>query len=124
MRSSFPGPQNSSKAPLRGTIFRNFPHFVFRFVPIFQNPLLHTKNTSHDWVTEPLQVVTTDLMGPISPAALGNSSYLAKFTDVYSRFSVVYFLKNKSSSSVLDSLMKFGRDLAIPFGQESKVFEV
>ncbi|CAN0458149.1 unnamed protein product, partial [Ascophyllum nodosum] len=34
----------------------------------------HPKNTSHDWVTEPLQVVTTDLMGPISPAALGNSS--------------------------------------------------
>ena len=28
------------------------------------------------WVTEPVQVVATDLMGPISPAALlGNSSY-------------------------------------------------
>ncbi|CAM9398855.1 unnamed protein product, partial [Ascophyllum nodosum] len=77
----------------------------------------HIKNTSHDWVTEPLQVVTTDLMGPISPAALGNSSYLAKFTDVYSRFSVVYFLKNKSSSSVLDSFITFERDLTIPFGR-------
>ena len=36
----------------------------------------HAKNTSHDWVTEPLQVVTTDLMEPISPAASGNSSYM------------------------------------------------
>ena len=48
----------------------------------------HTQNKSYDWVTKPLQVVTTDLMGPISPAALGNSNYIAKFTDVYSRFSV------------------------------------
>ena len=56
-------------------------------------------------------------MGPISPAALGNSSYIAKFTDVYSRFSVVYLLKNKSSSSVLDRFIKFGRDLAILFGR-------
>ena len=37
--------------------------------------------------------------------------------DVYSRFSVVYFLKNKSSSSVLDSFIKFERYLAIPFGR-------
>ena len=78
----------------------------------------HAKNTSHDWVTEPLQVVTTGLMGPISPAASGNNiNYIAKFTDVYSRFSVVYFLNNKSSSSVLDSFIKFERDLAIPFGR-------
>ena len=56
-------------------------------------------------------------MRPISPAVLGNSSYIAKFTDVYSRFSIVYFLKNKSSSSVLHSYIKFERDLAIPFGR-------
>ena len=56
-------------------------------------------------------------MRPISPAALGNSNYIAKLTDAYSRFSVVYFLKNKSSSSVLDSFIKFERDLAIPSGR-------
>ena len=37
--------------------------------------------------------------------------------DVYSRFSVVYFLKNESSSFVLDSFIKFERYLAIPFGR-------
>ena len=42
----------------------------------------HAKSASHDWVTEPLQVVTTDLIGPISLAALGGGSYIAKFTDV------------------------------------------
>ena len=80
----------------------------------------HAKSTSHDWVTEPLQVVTTDLMGTISPATLGNSNYIAKFTDVYSRFSVLFFLKNKSSSSVLDSFIKFERDQAIPFGRRGQ----
>ena len=40
MHSSFLGPQKSSKAPLRGTIFRNSPHFFFRFVPI-QNVRSH-----------------------------------------------------------------------------------
>ena len=54
-------------------------------------------------------------MGPISPTVLENSNYIAKFTNVYSRFSVVYFLKNKTSSSFLDSFVKFERDLAIPF---------
>ena len=54
----------------------------------------HAKSASHGWVTEPLQLVMTDLIGPISPAALGNCKHIAKFT-------VVYFLKNKSSSSVV-----------------------
>ena len=61
--------------------------------------------------------ITTDFMGPISPAALRNSSYIFAFIDVYSRFSVVYYLKNKSSSSVLDSLIIFERDLGRPFGR-------
>ena len=34
MRSTFLGPRNPSKVPLRGTVFRNFEHFFFRFVPI------------------------------------------------------------------------------------------
>ena len=29
------------------------------------------KSASHDWVAEALQVVTPDLIGPISPTALG-----------------------------------------------------
>ena len=56
-------------------------------------------------------------MGPISVAALGNSSYIAKFTDIYSRFSVVYSLKNRSSSVVLESFIQFERYLAKTFGR-------
>ena len=44
----------------------------------------HAKNTSHDWVTEPPQVVKTDLMGPISPAAsLENSNYYIPGSQVH-----------------------------------------
>ena len=77
----------------------------------YLNP--HPKSASHHWISEPLQEVTTDLMGPISLTVLRNSSYIAKFTDVYSRFSVIYFLKSKSSSSALYSFITFERDHAI-----------
>ena len=79
----------------------------------------HSKNASHDGITEPLQVVNTDLMWSISPTALGNISHIAKFLDVYSRISALYFLKNKTTnfSSVFDSFINIERDLAIRFGR-------
>ena len=59
-------------------------------------------------------------MRPISPTALGSIRYIEKFTGVCSRFSALYFLKNKASASVLDSFIRFERDLAIPFGRRAK----
>ena len=67
----------------------------------------HPKRASHDWVTQPIQVVTTSIMGTISSTSSGSSSYLARFTDINLRFSALYLIKNKSSSSILDSLVKF-----------------
>ena len=66
----------------------------------------HPKSTSPDFVTEP-QVVTTGLMGLISLTTLHNIGYMTKFTDVYSRFSALYFLKHKASTSVLDRFLNF-----------------
>ncbi|CAN0075482.1 unnamed protein product [Ascophyllum nodosum] len=40
--------------------------------------MAHLKNSNHGWVTEPLQVVNTDLTRPLSPTALENKSYMAK----------------------------------------------
>lgn len=52
----------------------------------------------------------------IPPAALRNFSDMVEFTFyVYSVFSVVYVLTNKSSSSVLDAFVRFVRNLATPF---------
>ena len=40
---------------------------------------------------------------------------MAKFTNVHPRFNALYFLNDKASASVLDSVIKFSKDLAIPF---------
>ena len=56
----------------------------------------------------------------ISPTVLGNICYVVKFADVYSRFSALYFLKNKTSASVLESFMKFEGDLAMPFDRRAQ----
>ena len=91
---------------------------TYKMRKITQKP--HPKSLSHDWVTEPLQVINTYLMGPISPTLLGNISYIAKFTDVYSKFSALCFLKNETIAFVLDRFIRFERDLAIPFGSNQR----
>ena len=74
----------------------------------------HPKTANRDSITERLQLVTTDLMGPISPPAIGNFSYIAKFTDYLTRLKAVYFLSKKSDS--LSSLVNYVQDVAIPLG--------
>ena len=65
-------------------------------------------------MTGRLQLVTADLLGPVTPTALGGYQYMAKFTDHYSRLKVVYFIKAKSEA--LSTLIKFVQDVAIPLG--------
>ncbi|CAN0003312.1 unnamed protein product [Sphacelaria rigidula] len=65
-------------------------------------------------VTDRLQLVTTDLSGPITPTALGGYRYMAKFTDNFNTLRVVYFIKGKSEA--LSTLCKFIQDVAIPQG--------
>jgi len=54
---------------------------------------------------EPLQLVHTNICGPISPNSFGESKYFLTFTDNFSRKTWVYFLKNKSE--VFEILKKF-----------------
>ena len=74
----------------------------------------HPKISESTSVTGRLQLVTTDLVGPITPTALGGYKYMAKFPDHYSRLKVVYFIKAKSEA--LSPLVKFIQDVAIPLG--------
>ncbi len=73
----------------------------------------HPKNVSTD-ITRRLQVVSTDLIGPIFPAAIGGFNYMAKFTDHVSRLKAVYFIAKKSDA--LSSLISYVQDMAIPLG--------
>ena len=50
--------------------------------------------------TSPMQVIYTDTMGPITPAAKGGwYRYACKFTDDYSRMKEIYLLKDKTETA-------------------------
>jgi hypothetical protein len=52
--------------------------------------------------TRPLELIHSDVCGPMNVDSIGGSKYVLTFTDDYSRYVTVYFLKNKS-----DVLKKF-----------------
>ena len=74
----------------------------------------HPKTVNTDGITRRLQLVSTDLLGPVSPTAIGGYNYMAKFTDHSSRLKAVYFIAKKSDA--LSSLVNFVQDIAIPLG--------
>jgi Integrase core domain len=50
---------------------------------------------------QPLQLVHTDICGPLVPVSHGGNKYLIIFIDDYSRKTWVYFLKEKSAAFVV-----------------------
>ncbi|CAL9025450.1 unnamed protein product [Prunus brigantina] len=55
--------------------------------------------------TSPLELVHTDICGPMKSESLSGNRYFLLFTDDYSRMSWVYFIRNKSSA--FECFMKF-----------------
>ena len=74
---------------------------VCRLAKSTQQP--HPQSANSSWITESLQLVSADLIGPIFPKAIGGFSYVGKYNGVSSRFTVVY-LRDKLSSSRLLAL--------------------
>ncbi|KAE8683276.1 TMV resistance protein N-like [Hibiscus syriacus] len=54
---------------------------------------------------KPLELIHTDVCGPIKPSSLGNNNYFLLFIDDFSRKTWVYFLKQKSE--VFEVFKKF-----------------
>ena len=74
-----------------------------------------TRNTVHA-----LELVHSDICGPISPFSLGASSYLLTFIDDYSRVSWVYFLKKKSEAA--ENIRKWISQAEKQYGKSIKRF--
>ena len=64
--------------------------------------------------TQPLELLYTDLSGPISPASGAGNSYVTKFIDHYTRLMSVYFLSKKNEA--IDTLISYTQDVVIPSG--------
>ena len=73
----------------------------------------HPKRASYD-VQRSLQLVTSDLMGPIVPEALGGFRYANKFVDHHTRWAEIVHLKTKEDT--VDSLQLFVQTSLIPDG--------
>ena len=76
-----------------------------------QNEKVHIGDTRlfSDTVTQVGQCLVTDTCGPF-PASIEGYRYAVSFTDVYSRFSAVYFVRNKSDAeAALESLILYYR---------------
>src|SRR5579859_3593957 len=58
-------------------------------------------------VKEPLELIHSDLCGPIDPTTYGGMNYYVLFTDDYTRMTRIYPLKKKSSASVLEKFKEF-----------------
>lgn len=48
--------------------------------------------------TQPLEIVHTDITGPVTSQSLGGAIYLLMFTDGYTRFKIGYLIKRKSEA--------------------------
>ena len=55
--------------------------------------------------SKPLELIHSDVCGPLQTPSHGGSKYFVSFTDDYSRYSTVYFMKNKSE--VLSKFKEF-----------------
>ena len=67
-----------------------------------------------------LQLIHSDVCGPTSVASMGGSRYFVTFTDDYSRWCKVYFLKNKSE--VFEKFKEFEAEVTNQTGQKIKAF--
>ena len=56
--------------------------------------------------------MSTDLLGLVTPKAIGGYAYMEEYTDHHSRLKAVYFIEKKSDT--LHTLGRFIQDLAIP----------
>jgi hypothetical protein len=66
---------------------------------------------SRERAKEPLELVHTDVLGPVEVESLGGARYAIGFTDDYSRWKVVYPMKHKSES--LDCLKRYIQDMNV-----------
>ena len=66
---------------------------------------------SRERAKKPLELVHTDVLGPVEVQSLGGARYAIGFTDDYTRWRVVYPMKHKSES--LDCLKRYIQEMRV-----------
>lgn len=65
-------------------------------------------------ITMPFQLVYTDLMGPISPPAMGGFKYVSKITDEFTKYKEIYLIKTKGEA--VDTIQLYVQSVVAPLG--------
>ena len=73
----------------------------------------HPKKATYD-IEQPFQLVLANLMGPMSPLALGGFEYVSKFVDQQTKWKEIFLIKAKSDA--IDTLKLFNQSMVIPAG--------
>ena len=65
-------------------------------------------------IKQSFHLVLADLMGPMSPPALGGFQHVSKFVDQQTKWKEIFLIKAKSDA--VDTLELFNQSLVIPTG--------
>src|SRR5205814_2316068 len=70
--------------------------------------------------SEPLELIHSDLCGPIDPTSYGGTHYYVLFTDDFTRMTHIYPLKKKSSADVLERFREYKPEVEKQTGKSIK----
>ena len=73
----------------------------------------HPTKTVHE-TTRPVELVYTDLMGPMKPSAKEGYVHVSKFTDDFTSTKVIFLLKRKDQA--VDCLRPYSQTVVVPLG--------
>jgi len=71
--------------------------------------------------TGPLELIHSDLAGPMATTSLGGAKYFLLFIDDYSRYTTVYTIRNKSA--VIDCFRNYKAEVENQYSQKIKRFQ-
>lgn len=71
------------------------------------------------WTTEKLQLVHSDLMGPVSPTSAGGKRYVMTMIDDKTRFTKIYLLNNKSDAPKM--IESYVREMETKYNQKPQI---
>jgi len=69
---------------------------------------------------EPLELIHSDLCGPITPTTFGGVKYYILFIDDYTRMTRIYPLKGKTSANVLEQFKEYKAEVEKQTGKQIK----
>jgi transposase InsO family protein len=73
------------------------------------------RQTPSTRASKPLQLIHSDVCGPISPPSLSGFRYYIIYVDDYSRYTWIYFLRTKSTTEIVSIFIEFKNKIELEF---------